>query len=365
MPGQETKMRVLCLSFYPEAGPSVRHRIAGYKKYWAQDRVELTIAPFLTKRLFRNRRKFGAWNQTIKMATLLFCVVRALARLPRLPFYDAIIIHREIFPFGSAWYERLVTRLNPRCVFDFDDAIWVMMPLKINQRKFLWDPNKVADTIQSCAAVVAGNNYLKNYAVSFNNNCEVIPTPYPDIGGGQQRITNKISPPIIVWIGNVGNDEYLEPIREPLKKLATTHDFIFRIIGAPSSANYQIEGVKVENLIWEMNQEANWLLESSIGVMPLPDREYEQGKCAFKIVQYYSAGLPVVASPVGMNCDVVDPGETGYLADSPAQWLEALTLLLDDDHHRQQLSAAAHHFHQRYFQPDRLAQQWLTLLRKL
>jgi glycosyltransferase involved in cell wall biosynthesis len=36
-------------------------------------------------------------------------------------------------------------------------------------------------------------------------------------------------------------------------------------------------------------------------VAPVPDAPYERGKCGYKLLQYGAAGVPVVASPVGVN----------------------------------------------------------------
>jgi glycosyltransferase involved in cell wall biosynthesis len=43
-----------------------------------------------------------------------------------------------------------------------------------------------------------------------------------------------------------------------------------------------------------------------------------------------AAGLPVVASPVGINSQMVTPGTNGYLAGSVEQWLEVFRKLGND-----------------------------------
>ena len=67
-----------------------------------------------------------------------------------------------------------------------------------------------------------------------------------------------------------------------------------------------------------------------VGVMPLPDEPWALGKCAYKLIQYMACGLPVVASPVGMNREVVRHGVNGFLATTATEWEEALSLLASD-----------------------------------
>jgi glycosyltransferase involved in cell wall biosynthesis len=64
--------------------------------------------------------------------------------------------------------------------------------------------------------------------------------------------------------------------------------------------------------------------------MPLQDSAFARGKCAFKLIQYMAAGLPVVASPVGANCEVVQDGTNGFLARTDEDWTWRLRQLLDD-----------------------------------
>lgn len=359
------KLRVLCLSVYPECGPSLRHRVCAYRTYWRQAGVELALKPLLTEALYLRRRRFGGAATAYKVAMFAWCTLRLVLRLTTLRRYDAVIIHREVFPLGGAFFERLVARLNPNTVFDVDDAIWAPMPLAVDQRRGLRDPHRVADSMSVCRAVVAGNDYLAEYARQFCKDVVIVPTPCPDLGGDASRRRPESARPIIVWIGNVGNEEYLGMLAQPLARLARRFDFTLRVIGSPEARYLRMEGVQIEVREWNEQQERQWLVECAIGVMPLPDREYERGKCAFKLVQYFSAGLPVVASPVGMNAEVVRDGENGYLAYDEEGWYQALATLLGDSALRRRLGAQGYALYCERFTPERNAGDWLRLLRRI
>jgi glycosyltransferase involved in cell wall biosynthesis len=357
-------MKVLCLSVYPEEGPSMRHRICGYREAWQRAGVALTIKPFLTHELFRRRRTFGLGAAIFKAAHMAFCTVRLIMRLATVHRYDVVLVHREVFPLGGAWFEKAIARLNPSTVYDMDDALWLPMPLLVDQRRLLWDAERVAETISTCTAVVAGNAFLRDYAGPRNALVKVIPTPYRDLGG-RAAVDGAGRPPTIVWIGNVGNEEYLELVREPLERLARHHDFVLRVIGSREAASVRLAGVKIEALEWRDDREAEWLLECAVGIMPLHDRDYERGKCAFKLVQYFSAGMPVVASPIGMNCEVVREGDNGFLAATPDDWYRALDRLLSDGGLRREMGASGYRTYRSRFTIEANAALWLELFARL
>ncbi len=362
---QKERVNILCLSFYPDAGPSVRHRINTYREAWNKVGAELTIKAFLTEGLYNKRRCFGLKYTIYKAIVFTFCTLRLMLRLRSLKSYDIVIIHREIFPVGPAYFEKYVTKHHPRTIYDIDDAVWIQMPLKIDQRKFWFDPNRVAEIVSTSHSVVTGNQYLYNYASRYNPDSHIIPTPYYDLGGC--AVTVETNNPIIVWIGNVGNEEYLGILKTPLEKLTKEFQFTLRIIGNSASTIIDFEGVNIEFKQWCEENEKQWLLESAIGVMPLFDREYEKGKCSFKLIQYFSAGLPVVASPVGMNCKVVagdKAGEcdTGYLAATDQQWYEALKMLLADPALRRSLGRNGYKKYQNDYTPEKNAGKWLDII---
>jgi glycosyltransferase involved in cell wall biosynthesis len=75
-------------------------------------------------------------------------------------------------------------------------------------------------------------------------------------------------------------------------------------------------------------------------VYPLTDDDWARGKCGLKAIQFMSCGVPVVAARVGVNNDIIRDGENGFLAATPAEWVEKLDRLLTDGALRARLAAA-------------------------
>jgi hypothetical protein len=53
-----------------------------------------------------------------------------------------------------------------------------------------------------------------------------------------------------------------------------------------------------------------------------------------------ACGLPVVASPVGVNCEIVEHGVTGFLASTLDEWEQALRVLVSDSNLRKRMGQA-------------------------
>jgi glycosyltransferase involved in cell wall biosynthesis len=186
--------------------------------------------------------------------------------------------------------------------------------------------NKIARLIAGSQAVMAGSRYLFDYAMQYNNTVVYIPTVV-DLDryvGRSKDLTLK--PFTIGWIGSPSTSDYLVGVVEPLKEIG--REGIVRLI-AIGAKQFSIEGVEVEIRAWDEDKEVQDLLECDVGIMPLPVTNWAKGKCGFKLIQYMACGLPVIASPVGANNDVVKI-ECGLLASGHHQWVDALRKLRDN-----------------------------------
>ena len=143
--------------------------------------------------------------------------------------------------------------------------------------------------------------------------------------------------PRVVWIGSPSTLQYLRACAVPLMDLAQRIPFTLRVIGG---GNLILPGVDVEPVLWALGTETVRIAECEVGIMPLSDSPWEQGKCAYKLIQYMAAGLPTVSSPSGANLHVVVEGKTGLFANTPEEWIDQLEVLLRDAALRKRLGEA-------------------------
>ncbi|WP_425250845.1 glycosyltransferase [Geothrix campi] len=179
--------------------------------------------------------------------------------------------------------------------------------------------------------VIAGNTYLAERAWTAGaRRVEILPTVvdldrYPEPVNSEPQSAGPIR---IGWIGSTLNESYLYEISDALARVHRQIAIELVVIGG--SANFSIPGVPVRSVQWTQATEVADLADCDIGVMPLPDTPWSWGKCGFKLLQYMGAGLPVVASPIGANCDLVDQGVNGFLAGSPQEWEKSILALAMD-----------------------------------
>jgi len=186
--------------------------------------------------------------------------------------------------------------------------------------------------------VIGGNEYLVRRAREAGASWVETVSTVVDLERYTPRhySSRRKSLPCIVWIGSPATVHYLESVRQPLAELARRCAYTLRVIGSA----FELAGVKVECVPWSEATEVAHIAAGDIGIMPLQDSPWEQGKCGYKLIQYMACGLPVVASPIGVNQIIVRQGENGYLAGSSEQWVSALDRMIDDVAIRRTMGAA-------------------------
>jgi glycosyltransferase involved in cell wall biosynthesis len=140
------------------------------------------------------------------------------------------------------------------------------------------------------------------------------------------------------WIGSPSTQEYLRHIGPALARFCAETGGRVQAIGVEE--RFQLEGVPLEAVPWSKETELAALQALDVGIMPLADSPWERGKCGFKLIQYMACGLPVVASPVGANREIVIDGETGALAATQDEWVSALKSLAGDAARRRRMGEA-------------------------
>jgi len=260
----------------------------------------------------------------------------ALRALRLAPSVDCVYLQKKLLP---SWYLPFLRRAARRIVFDFDDALYAPRSRARPEqrrlaRRLKAKLDRMLDTVD---LAVAGNEILADYARRHLSQVVVVPTTYLAAGIDAKHHASR-DPTIIGWIGSQGTLVYLEDFVPVLKTLSRRFDsrILLRVVSnAPFSAP-GLEGL-VQNVRWSLDKEVDLIFSLDIGVMPLLDDDWSRGKCAFKAIQMMTCGLPVVASPVGANNEVIQDGVNGYLAADANTWVERLAELVESPGRRQTL----------------------------
>lgn len=245
---------------------------------------------------------------------------------------DTIYLERGCFHDPSLAMDARFRRLTKRLVLDVDDAV------------FQTFPEKIPELISWSDHVVVSNRPLRDWASQYTANITEIPTCVP-LAKYPQRVARMLDtgPLVVGWIGTTSNLGFLGVCAEALRRLATECRYTLLVV-APTDAplkEIDLTGVHVQFEPWSSATEVGWLQSMDVGIMPLPDgQDWMRYKAATKLVQYMAVGIPAIASPIGVNADILAGNRVGYSAGQTEEWFEALRTLARDPGMRARMGIA-------------------------
>lgn len=269
--------------------------------------------------------------------------LRRLGQFARARAYDAVILQRKLLPAWQLWALRQNAR---RLIFDFDDAILYRDSYDPRGLESTRRAGRFAATMAAADSVIAGNDFLAGCALRSGARAEavrVIPTCVapeayrPHRGSKRGRDETGID---LVWIGSTSTMQGLVMRKALWDRVGREVPGVrMRVIcdGFPDLGSLRIVPIP-----WSAERETDDLSEGDVGVTWIPDDHWSRGKCGLKVLQYQAAGLPVVANPVGVHHEMVRPGETGWLAETPEDWVEAIRALAADPEGRRRMGRQGH-----------------------
>lgn len=311
----ENKLKVLFLTKYSEQGASSRYRFFNYLRWFEESNIHATYKPLFGDRYIAYL--YSRENIRKNIVGILSLFHRIWILLFDIRKFDHIVIEAELLPKLPLKLEMYFLNRMKSFSLDFDDNI---------SANYLGTclEDKIRSIIFKAKFVTVGNHW---YFSEFEGNLIYLPTVididrYPIF-----KIENKTEK-TIVWIGSPSTAKYLLLIEQELVDLSEKSHFILKIIGARIDLDPRIN---VQYLKWDAETENKELAESTVGIMPLIDSYWEKGKCGFKLIQYMGSGIPVVASTLPANQEIIENGINGFLAKDSQDWIHYLHTILEDD----------------------------------
>ena len=326
--------RVLAFTVKPRESADTRYRILQYSPVAERDGIRVDHRSLMGSRYFQWQLR----NVQLFLRLMLYPIllgIRLWQVLLLAPQYDAVWICREMAPLGPPMLERLLVWRCKRVILDVDDALHIAD--KASSRllpRLLRDRDKFARMASYYTSVVCGNAYLAEFYIQHGAEVQIIPTVV-DVRRYVQVAPVRAENIRIGWIGTPLNRHHLESLYPAFSALARERSFELVVVGLNEPLAWDFPGIRY--LQWTLTDEFDYFAHFDIGIMPLMDSPFARGKCAFKLVQYMAAGLPVIASPVGANCELVEHEVNGYLAETQEEWHLSLRTLIDHQDLRRQM----------------------------
>jgi len=323
-------VKVLFLTEGPKIVPASRTRVLQYLPYLKKGAIdckvisyETGLAYYMAVSRLQNLLVKKLISKAIGAYNLFFSIFQTIRFVCKARYYDLIFIQRVLLP---NFIIRFLKR-RKKIIFDFDDAIYADQK-SYNKKRF--------DTqITLFDAIILENIYTKKYVNELGNDKVSLITGPIDCkryrpGGWFKR--DKV---VIGWVGSSSTEKYLNVLKNVFEKLSARYEkLVFEFI---SAQKININGVRFKFKKWDFSTEVRNLQNFDIGIMPLPDNEWTRGKGGYKLLQYMAVGIPAVASPVGVNKEIIQDGTNGFLADREEEWIEKLSLLIENPELRHKL----------------------------
>lgn len=352
--------RILFLATYPIEAASTRYRLCQYFPYFEQAGYSCTLYTFFSSKHYDRLHQKGHWPW--KLGQIFKGLFRLWRLRSRWKQYDILFISRSFLPLNQYLLLWVLRNVRIPIIYDIDDTVFLKSHRGISG--FVERPSAIPKIIRLSRAVIAGNQFLKEFCLKHNPNTVCLPTSVAP-AAYRRFVPEEREPGFLVlgWVGSHSTAKYLHSIQGVLQRLATRYVFKLVVIGAGSKVN--IPGVTVENIKWQRHEEEQYFSMFDIGLYPLDQNTWTLGKCGFKAIQYMAAGVPCVVSKIGVNSQIIQHGENGFLCENETDWEASLAALMESESLRKRFIQKGFQTMQENFSVQKYLPEYLKILESL
>ncbi len=324
---KEKKHRMLIICPYPVGvAPSQRLKYEQYFSSFEEAGFEIVVRPFVSKKLWTIVYKKGKFFT--KLFHTLIGYWKRFFLIFSLRKYDVVYIHLWVTPFFIPFYEWIYCAFAKKVVYDIDDLVYLAdNKSKANKTVGLFKSKKKPIYLMKHADhVITCTPYLDEFVRKYNSNTTDISSTVDTEKYIPVNSYTEKKPIVLGWSGSITTSKYFYLLKEVLIELSKKYPIKVILMGNPS---VKIDGIDLEAIAWSEEMELPTLRRFDIGLYPLPDEEWVLGKSGLKAIQYMALGIPTVATAIGANFRVINNNESGMLVKTDAEWINALSSLIE------------------------------------
>lgn len=333
-------MKILLLA-NSKKDPASRFRLFQYIHHFQHVGFKVSIStlwPSIYDRppFFRIKTVFWTLNYLylfVRQISILILLVKASR-------FNVIFMNRPLLggPKVKLLEKKFIKLFGKRIIFDFDDAIFHVANDAFYEKMIFY--------VSNCKLIQAGNNYLLDFSKLYNFNSFLVPTAVDLDKYIHKKSQNENTPLIIGWTGSDSTMNLCFPILKEVFEKLNKDKLLFKLL-IISSSKPEFEWLKDLNwefVKWEEESEIETLNRIDIGLMPLNNTPFENGKCGLKAIQYMVLGIPAIVSPIGVNNIIVENRINGFHAKTVEDWVSLINELLVDEDLRKEIGSSAASF---------------------
>jgi glycosyltransferase involved in cell wall biosynthesis len=327
-------LKILFFPKYTTEGASSRYRTYQYLPSIRSAGFSFKVFPLFGHNYLAIKYSRGRGH----LVDILQAFISRLWAVLSVPRGTIVFIEYELLPYCPPWLERWLVWRGCKIVLDYDDALFHQYDSHRSRLVRGLLGNKIKDVMRQASTLIVGNTYLADYARrACAADVEVVPTVVDLERYCLMAPRSKSAVLTIGWIGSPSTSPYLKAVAPALAAVCKDGRARLHLIG---SGPIDLPDIPIKLITWCDDTEISEMCRFDVGIMPLPNEPWARGKCGFKLIQYMACGLPVVASPVGVNTEIVDNGINGYLASTIEEWIVALNQLRADVEMRHRMGLA-------------------------
>ncbi len=307
------KYDLILFPYAQKGSDGYKRRFEVYFEFLSKDNISFKVC-----NLIDNEELVNIFDGRFGKRYLLyqFIIWKRLWQVLSARHYKYAFFQRGLFPFYPGqrypYLERLLKKLGCEVTIDFWDADWMI------NKEITDGAAAFADRI-SCV-----NDFIRDYFNFLTVPKEIFPI---GVDLTHYRIKNdySIEEEIkFIYTGLPANVQQFFELAHPIFIELKKH-LKFRLI-VITRYREKIDEYPVEFYDFEEPDFYAKLVEADIGLYLVPDSDKSRGKMAMKVLDYMSAALPGIATPVGLSPFALD-GENILFAESFDEWVDKLIQL--------------------------------------
>jgi glycosyltransferase involved in cell wall biosynthesis len=345
------KKEIFFFTKYGSLSASTRERFNNFIPFLNEANIAIKSTSLITNKILKT--KIFKKKVTYKLFFLI------LSRVYKILFIKKklLIIQYELITYFPSILEFYLKLRKIPFIIDLDDIVY----LKYRENLFLrfFFRNKYKNIFSWASAIIVGNKFLQRDVKKLSKtHVYYIPT----MTNLNVKKYPKYKSFTVIWIGSPSTTKYVDDLKYVIEYLSIHEDVKFRIIG---SHNSKIEINKnIRHLKWTKRKENEYISSSHLGIMPLRNGVWEKGKCGYKLIQYMSCSLPVIASPVGSNLDIVKKNKSGFFANNEQEWIDLILKYKKNSNLRNKHGNFGREFLNQNFNIEKLSKTYIQLINK-